>query len=107
MAGRPSNATQVRVELLPPLGELIGRGSRRRAKLDVEFEDGKTVLDFVLRLGELYPDLGAQLWDDERRELRQPIEIAVNGAVLGIHHQLDSALHGGDELLLVPQYQGG
>ena len=107
MVGSPSNATQVRVELLPPLGELVGRGPSRRAKLDVDFVDGETVLDFLLRLGGLYPDLHGQLWDEERRELRQPIEIAVNGAVLGIHHQLDSALHRGDELLLVPQYQGG
>ena len=107
MAGSPSNATRVRVELLPPLGELVGRGPSRRAKLDVDFVDGETVLDFLLRLGELYPDLHSQLWDDERRELRQPIEIAVNGAVLGIHHQLDSALHSGDDILLVPQYQGG
>ena len=107
MPGSPSNATGVRVELLPPLGELVGRGSRRRAKLDVEFLDGKTVLDFVVQLSRLYPDLGAQLWDDERHELRQPIEIAVNGAVLGIHHQLESALHPGDDILLVPQYQGG
>jgi molybdopterin converting factor small subunit len=107
MPGTPPSATQVRVELLPPLGELVGRGSNRRARLDVEFEDGKTVLDFVLQLGQLYPDLGAQLWDDERRELRQPIEIAVNGAVLGIHHQLNTPLHAGDEMLLVPQYQGG
>jgi molybdopterin converting factor small subunit len=107
MSGSPSNATQVRVELLPPLGEFVGRGSRRRARLDVDFVDGETVLDFLLRLGGLYPDLRRQLWDDERRELRQPIEIAVNGAVLGIHHQLDSALHPGDDVLLVPQYQGG
>ncbi len=107
MAGNPSNATQVRVELLPPLGELVGRGSNRRAKLDIEFEDGKTVLELVVQLAQLYPELGAQLWDGERRELRQPLEIAINGAVLGLHHQLDSALHGGDELLLVPQYQGG
>ena len=107
MTGSPSNAPQVRVELLPPLGELVGRVPTRRAKLDVDFVVGETVLDFLLRLGGLYPDLHSQLWDDERHELRQPIEIAVNGAVLGIHHQLDSALHGGDELLLVPQYQGG
>jgi molybdopterin converting factor small subunit len=101
------SAAQVRVELLPPLGQLVGRGSNRRAKLDIDFLDSETVLAFLLRLGRLYPDLGAQLWDDERRELRQPIEIAVNGAVLGIHHQLDSELHLGDEILLVPQYQGG
>lgn len=65
------------------------------------------MLDFLLRLGAQYAELGAQLWDDERHELRQPIEIAVNGTVLGIHHQLDTALHPGDQVLLVPQYQGG
>ena len=107
MPGTPSSATQVRVELLPPLGELVGRGANRRATLDINVQDGETVLDFLLRLGGLYPDLHTQLWDDDRRELRQPIEIAVNGAVLGIRHQLDSALHPGDDLLLVPQYQGG
>ena len=107
MPGTPPSATQVRVELLPPLGELVGRGANRRAKLDVDVQDGETVQDVLLRLGALYPDLHAQLWDDERHELRQPIEIAVNGAVLGIHHQLESALHPGDDILLVPQYQGG
>src|SRR5690349_13627255 len=107
MPGTPPSATQVRVELLPPLGELVGLHANRRAKLEIDVQDGETVQDVLLRLGGLYPDLHAQLWDDERHELRQPIEIAVNGAVLGIHHQLESALHPGDDILLVPQYQGG
>ena len=32
---------------------------------------------------------------------------AVNGSVLGIHHHLHSPLAPGDEVLLLPQYQGG
>src|SRR5262245_4400265 len=100
-------ATRIRVELLPPLGELVGRDARRRARLEMDVEEGEPVLDCLLRLGRLYPALHAQLWDEERRELRQPIEIAVNGAVLGMHHHLESPLHAGDEILLVPQYQGG
>ena len=107
MSSHPPGATQVRVELLPPLGELVGRGANRRARLDLDFQDGETVKQFLLRLGGLYPDLHAQLWDDERHELRQPIEVAVNGAVLGIHHHLESVLRPGDDVLLVPQYQGG
>jgi molybdopterin converting factor small subunit len=107
MAAMPPNATQIRVELRPPLGELVGGGSNRRARVELDFQNGETVLGFLLRLGQVYPELLAQLWDDERHELRQPIEIAVNGAVLGIHHQLDSTLHAGDEILLIPQYQGG
>jgi molybdopterin converting factor small subunit len=95
------------VELLPPLPQLIGRDGGRRAYVDVEYRDGETVQEFLLRLGAAYPELRAQLWDDERQELRQPIEVAVNGAVLGIHHRLDSELRRGDGILLVPQYQGG
>ncbi|MCA1644420.1 MAG: MoaD/ThiS family protein [Chloroflexi bacterium] len=101
------DAGDIRVELLPPLAELIGRDDGRRAYVDVAYRDGETVQDFLLRLGAAYPELGAQLWDDERQQLRQPIELAVNGAVLGIHHQLDSKLRRGDGILLVPQYQGG
>jgi molybdopterin converting factor small subunit len=95
------------VELLPPLPQLIGRDGGRRAYVDLEYRDGETVQAFLLRLGQEYPELSAQLWDDERQELRQPIEVAVNGAVLGIHHQLNSKLQVGDAILLVPQYQGG
>lgn len=36
-----------------------------------------------------------------------PIEVAVNGSVLGIHHHLTSELLPDDEILLLPQYQGG
>ena len=107
MASRQPAAGDIRVELLPPLPRLIGRDGGRRAHVDVAHRDGETVQDFLLRLGAAYPELSAQLWDDERQELRQPIEVAVNGAVLGMHHQLDSRLHPGDAILLVPQYQGG
>jgi molybdopterin converting factor small subunit len=104
---RRPDAGGVRVELLPPLPQLIGQNGGRRAYVDLDYRDGETVQEFLLRLGGLFPDLNAQLWDAERQELRQPIEVAVNGAVLGIHHRLDSELRGGDQILLVPQYQGG
>jgi hypothetical protein len=101
------DAGGIRVELLPPLPKLIGRDGGRRAQVDVEYRAGETVQQFLIRLGTAYPELHAQLWDDERQELRQPIDVAVNGAVLGIQHHLDSQLHPGDGILLVPQYQGG
>ena len=79
---------------------------RHRAHVDVEWRAGETAQEFLVRLGPAYPELIAQLWDEERHKLRQPIEVAVNGAVLGIHHRLDSDLHAGEASLLVPQYQG-
>lgn len=107
MPDRQPDAGAIRVELLPPLPQLIGRYGGGRAHVDLEFRPGETVQQFLLRLGVEYPELSAQLWDDVRQELRQPIEVAVNGAVLGISHRLDSELHVGDAILLVPQYQGG
>jgi molybdopterin converting factor small subunit len=80
---------------------------RTIARVELEFHDGDTVLRFLLRLGQVYPELLAQLSVDERHELRQPIEVAINGAVLGIHYQLNSPMHAGDEILLLPQSQGG
>lgn len=107
MPDRQPDPGAIRVELLPPLPQLIGRDGGRRAHVDLEFRDGETVQQFLIRLGAEYPELSAQLWDDERQELRQPIEVAVNGAVLGIRHELGSELRVGDAILLVPQYQGG
>jgi molybdopterin converting factor small subunit len=104
---RQAAAADIRVMLLPPLRQLIGRDGGRRAHVDLEFRDGEAAQDFLLRLVKAYQELSARLWDDERQELRQPIEVAVNGAVLGIHQQLDSQLRMADAILLVPQYQGG
>jgi molybdopterin converting factor small subunit len=68
---------------------------------------GETVAGFLARLSAAYPGLGAELWDGSRAALKMPIEVAVNGSVLGIHHHLESPLDPGDEVLLLPQYQGG
>jgi molybdopterin converting factor small subunit len=95
------------VQLLPWLPALVGQDEHRRYRLEADSQPGDTVLTVLLRLGERDPPLLEQLWDAERHELKMVIEVAVNGAVLGIHHHLDSPLQPGDEILLVPQYQGG
>lgn len=95
------------VVLLPWLPRLLGQDEGRQLRLSLPFVDGETVAGCLARLSTAYPGLGAELWDGERGALKMPIEVAVNGSVLGIHHHLDSALQPGDELLLLPQYQGG
>ena len=97
----------VSVELLPWLPKLIGQDEGRKALLRIEHVAGETVASFLRRLSAAYPGLGADLWDPAKNELRMPIEVAVNGSVLGIHHHLDSPLQPGDEIILLPQYQGG
>lgn len=97
----------ITVELMPWLPRLVGLDEGRTAMLALDHRQGETVADFLARLSAAYPKLGADLWDAERGALRMPIEVAVNGSVLGIHHQLDSVLQPGDQILLLPQYQGG
>lgn len=100
-------AGDISVELLPWLPRLIGQDEGRTARLTVVHVDGETVGQFLARLSAEYPGLGADLWDAAKARLRMPIEVAINGSVLGIHHHLDSLLKPGDEIILLPQYQGG
>lgn len=100
-------ADSIGVVLLPWLPRLIGRDEGRQLRLTLEYAPGETVAGFLARLSAAYPGLGQELWDEGRRQLKMPIEVAVNGSVLGIHHHLASELRPGDELLLLPQYQGG
>jgi len=93
--------------LLPWLPRLIGRDEGRQARLTIDYRPGETVAGFLGRLSADYPGLGAELWDAAKASLKMPIEVAINGSVLGIHHHLGSELQPGDELLLLPQYQGG
>jgi len=100
-------AAPITVELLPWLPRLIGRDEGRSAPLRLESVEGETLQRFLARLSRDYPGLGTELWDTAKADLKMPIEVAINGSVLGIHHHLDSELQPGDELLLLPQYQGG
>jgi molybdopterin converting factor small subunit len=98
---------EITVELLPWLPRLVGQDEGRKAVLRLEHVEGETVGQFLARLSAAYPELGAELWDPARGQLRMPIEVAINGSVLGIHHHLGSALQPDDEIILLPQYQGG
>ncbi|HLY65114.1 MAG TPA: MoaD/ThiS family protein [Chloroflexota bacterium] len=95
------------VVLLPWLPRLIGLEEGRKAELNYEYRAGETLRQFLARLAAGQPALGTELWDSAKADLRMPIEVAINGSVLGIHHHLDSQLQPGDEILLLPQYQGG
>lgn len=92
---------------MPWVPRLLDLDENKHAFLSYESLPGETVRQLLSRIADQYPKLGEMLIDAERKGLKMPIEVVVNGSVLGIHHHLDSELKPGDEVLLLPQYQGG
>jgi molybdopterin converting factor small subunit len=82
--GGPGTGTQVMQEPRPP---------------------GATVRSVLLGLSRRHPELHAALWHGD--QLGEHIEVLVNDAVLGVSHDLDSALAPGDRVTLIGQYMGG
>jgi len=66
---------------------------------------GDTVRDVLRRYSSRYPELEAALWD--RGTLGAHIEVLVNDAVLGVAHDLDTPLTGGERITLLGQFMGG
>jgi molybdopterin converting factor small subunit len=66
-----------------------------------------TVGDVLRRFSARYPGLDAALWSAGRTTLGEHIEVLVNDAVLGIGHELDSPLTGGEHITLLGQFMGG
>jgi molybdopterin converting factor small subunit len=68
---------------------------------------GDTVREVLRRYSARFPELGAALWDDSRSALGAHIEVLVNDAVLGVTHDLDTPLIGGERITLLGQFMGG
>jgi molybdopterin converting factor small subunit len=81
-----------------------GSGTRR---FEEPFAAGDTVRTVLRRFSRRFPELDAALWNPTRTELGESIEVVVNDAVLGVHHELDSPLEGGERITLLGQFMGG
>ena len=81
-----------------------GSGSRL---FEEPFAPGETVGDVLHRFSRRFPELDAALWNPARTELGEHIEVLVNDAVLGVSHELDSPLKGGERITLLGQFMGG
>ena len=68
---------------------------------------GDTVRAVLRRFSRRFPELDAALWNPDRTDLGEPIEVVVNDAVLGVHHSLDTPLEGGEHITLLGQFMGG
>ena len=83
-----------------------GDGSNRKVYHEA-LAPGDTVRTVLRRLSKGFPQLHKALWDVHSGDLGEHIEVLVNDAVLGIHHDLDSPLQPSDKLALICQYLGG
>jgi sulfur-carrier protein len=106
-ATMPQTAGHVHIDTVAWVTRFVGGNGSDRISFELAIEPGDTVRTILQRLSNRFPQLQYALWDAESGELGEHIEVVVNGAVLGVHHGLDSALQGGDRILLFGQYMGG
>jgi molybdopterin converting factor small subunit len=84
-----------------------GDGSGGARIFEESFAPGETVRDVLRRYTSRIPDLDAALWNPARTDLGEHIEVLVNDAVLGVTHDLDTELQGGERITLLGQFMGG
>ena len=69
---------------------------------------GSTVADLLRNMTERWgEELSSRLFEPETHRLFSHIHIMVNGRAMGFLNGMDTALHDGDEVLLLPPAAGG
>src|SRR5262249_40484789 len=103
-ADRPTVTIEVTTWVTKHVG---GDGAGTRL-FEEQVAPGDTVGDVLKRYSARFPELDGALWDDARHAALGPhIEVLVNDAVLGVNHDLDTPLKGGDRITLLGQFMGG
>ena len=95
----------VPVEIASWITKFVGGDGSGRRVLEEPLTAGATVRSVLKGLSARFPELDRALWHG--KELGEHIEVLVNDAVLGIEHDLDSALSPGDRITLLAQFMGG
>jgi molybdopterin converting factor small subunit len=103
VAGRPTATIEVTTWVTKYVG---GDGAGTRV-FDEPIAPGETVRAVLVRYAARFPELDAALWDESRTALGPHIEVLVNDAVLGVTHDLDTTLIGGERITLLGQFMGG
>ncbi len=102
-----ADKSTVMIELLAWATVFVGGDGNESREFSDEIRPGDTIRDVLKRLSRRHRDLDEALWDRGSAELSDHIEIAVNDAMLGIHHSLESEVRDGDRIILMGQYMGG
>jgi molybdopterin converting factor small subunit len=98
---------KVKVEFMAWATRFVGGDGSDHRHGEVDAFPGDTVRAVLKRLSAEHPDLDKALWYEGTDALSEHLEIAVNNALLGIHHTLESEMKAGDKIILMGQYTGG
>jgi molybdopterin synthase sulfur carrier subunit len=94
---------KVRLYTITEFREIIGQ-----SKADFTMPDGSELKEFIARLVDTWGDkLSSKLFNPDDNELFPYIRIAVNGRDIAFLNGLETELHDGDEVLIVPPVAGG
>jgi len=97
---------KISVEILPWLSQTVLPGHSGRLLLEVEIQ-GSRIRDLLEALAASYPSFAARVYDTQRCDTTDLVEIAVNGRMLGYSDTLDTPIEEGDTVMLLPAYGGG
>ena len=97
----------VRLEFISWASTFVGGDGNERKFFDEQVPVGATLRDVLKKMSRRYRSLDEALWHNGSGELAEHLEIAINDALMGIHHTLDSEMKEGDLILLMGQYMGG
>ena len=93
----------VKVQTILDLKRILGK-----REVELLVPKGSTVEDLLqnmtIRWGE---ELSSRLFEPRTNRLFSHIQIMVNGRAMGFLNGMDTALHDGDEVLLLPPAAGG
>jgi len=97
--------TTVPVEIVGWPTRFVGGDGATRALFEEPLPDGATLRSVLRGLSGRFPDLESALWHGPN--LGEHIEVLVNDAVLGVTHDLETPVEGGEHVTLLGQYMGG
>jgi len=103
----PSRPAAVTIEVTTWVTKLVGGDGTGRRLFEEPVSSGDTVGEVLRRCSRRLPELDAALWTAGRTALGEHIEVLVNDAVLGVAHDLETPVEGGERVTLLGQYMGG
>lgn len=95
------------MEVMPWLTTAFGSKEPGSLVLEVEAEEGITAMSLIRQLANQYGEFGKLVFPPINGEFTTEISVILNGHLLGSAEEFQSQLKGGDNLVLVPPFEGG